>query len=164
MTPTLPCVTLAGKRRLKINNMEVKFYDYVDDSLLKFAVIISKYKGKLVFCKHRERNTYEIPGGHRENGESIIDTAKRELIEETGAKEFSILPVCVYSVMGKNRVNELGTETFGMLFIAEIQDFYSEIHSEIEKIDFFDKMPSELTYPLIQPILMNEYIKRTQQK
>lgn len=46
--------------------LEVKFYDEVDDSLLKFAVIIAKAEGKWVFCKHRERDTYEVPGGHRE--------------------------------------------------------------------------------------------------
>lgn len=50
---------------------EVKFYDNADDNLLKFAVIISKSNGKWVFCKHNERNTYEIPGGHREDGEEI---------------------------------------------------------------------------------------------
>lgn len=44
--------------------VEVKFLESVDDSLLKFAVIISMSNGKLIFCKHRERDTYEIPGGH----------------------------------------------------------------------------------------------------
>lgn len=51
--------------------LEVKFYDTVDDSLLKFAVIISLSNGKWVFCKHKERDTYEAPGGHREIGEDI---------------------------------------------------------------------------------------------
>jgi hypothetical protein len=46
--------------------MEVKFYDTVNDELLKFAVIISQSNGKWVFCKHKERDTYEVPGGHRE--------------------------------------------------------------------------------------------------
>ena len=32
--------------------LEVNFYDEVDDSFLKFAVIISKADGKWVFCKH----------------------------------------------------------------------------------------------------------------
>ena len=50
--------------------LEVKFYDTVDDSLLKFAVIISQSNGKWVFCKHKERDTYEAPGGHREVGVS----------------------------------------------------------------------------------------------
>ena len=30
----------------------------------------------------------EFPGGHREKGETIDDTAKRELYEESGAIEF----------------------------------------------------------------------------
>ena len=64
--------------------MEVKFYDTVNDELLKFAVIISQSNGKWVFCKHKERDTFEVPGGHRETGEKIEDTAVRELKEETG--------------------------------------------------------------------------------
>ena len=47
--------------------LEVKFYDQVEDNLLKFAVIISKTEGKWVFCKHKDRDTYEVPGGHRES-------------------------------------------------------------------------------------------------
>ena len=78
--------------------LEVKFYDSVADELLKFAVVVSRYDGKWVFCKHKERDTYEVPGGHREADEDILDTAKRELQEETGAVKFSIEPVCVYSV------------------------------------------------------------------
>ena len=39
--------------------VEVKFYDNVADELLKFAVIISKTDNKWVFCKHKERETYE---------------------------------------------------------------------------------------------------------
>lgn len=93
--------------------MKVTFYESVDDRLLKFAVILSKYQGKWVFCKHKERNTYEVPGGHREENESILETAKRELYEETGAVDFEIKPVCIYSVAGKNRENETGGESFG---------------------------------------------------
>lgn len=87
--------------------VEVKFYDNVADEFLKFAVIISKTDNKWVFCKHKERETYEIPGGHREPGESVLETAKRELQEETGAVDFRIEPICVYSVKGKTRVNEI---------------------------------------------------------
>ena len=94
--------------------MEVKFYQQVPDHLLKFAVIIAKFQGKWVFCKHRQRDTYELPGGHREAGESILDAAKRELQEETGALDFSLVPVCAYSVVGKNQVNPSGEESFGI--------------------------------------------------
>lgn len=140
--------------------MEVKFYDSIEDELLKFAVIISKHNGKWVFCKHKERDTYEVPGGHREAGEDILTTAKRELMEETGALEFSISPVCVYSVTGKNRVNQTGEETFGMLFFAEVETFSPDLHSEMEAVSFFAELPTAWTYPLIQPLLIQEFRKR----
>lgn len=136
--------------------VEVKFYDNVDDKLLKFAVIISKTNGKWVFCKHRERDTYEVPGGHRENGEDILATARRELREETGAVDFTIKPICVYSVKGKTRINESDDdESFGMLFLADIVSF-EEIHSEIERILITEDMVDNWTYPLIQPKLLEE--------
>ena len=143
--------------------MEVKFYEQAEDELLKFAVILARFGEKWVFCKHKERDTYEIPGGHREAGETIIEAARRELREETGAVSFEIQPVCVYSVTGKNRVSETGEETFGMLFFAQVQAFEKELHSEMEKVVLLDGMPpaEQLTYPLIQPFLMEEYLRRT---
>ena len=140
--------------------IEVRFYDEIEDSLLKFAVIISKTNGKWVFCKHKERDTVEVPGGHREPGETIEETAKRELREETGAVEFTISPICVYSVKGQTRANEnVDEETFGMLFVADIFSF-EEIHSEIEKIIICDELVENWTYPLIQPKLIEEATKR----
>ena len=140
--------------------LEVKFYDTVDESLLKFAVIISKSNGKWVLCKHKERDTYEVPGGHREVGEDILDTAKRELKEKTGAVKFAIEPLCVYSVTGKTRVNETGEESFGLLCFAEITEFSGKLDSEMEKVILMDELPTNWTYPLIQPKLIEEYKKR----
>lgn len=133
---------------------EVKFYDEVDDKLLKYAVIIAKTNGKWIFCKHKERDTYEIPGGHRELGENILDAAKRELYEETGAIKYKIKPVCVYSVTFLNDLNP--EETFGMLYFADVFELEKELHSEIEKIIITETLPDNWTYPLIQPKLIDE--------
>ena len=140
--------------------IEVKFYNEVADELLKFAVIISKTNGKWVFCKHKERDTYEVPGGHREKIENILETAKRELKEETGTLDFTISAICVYSVTGKNKVNETGEETYGMLFFADIKTFENELHSEMEKVLITDTLVENWTYPLIQPKLIEEAKQR----
>jgi len=137
---------------------KVKFYEEVADDLLKFAVIIARTGGKWIFCKHKERDTYEVPGGHREAGENIIDTAKRELYEETGAIDFEIAPVCVYSVTAKENFD--GEESFGMLYYADVRTFETELHSEIEKIIITDRMVDDWTYPLIQPKLLEEAKRR----
>jgi len=140
--------------------IEVNFYDEIADDLLKFAVIISKTEGRWVFCRHRERNTFEVPGGHREPGETIFETAKRELREETGAVEFEIKPICVYSVTGKTKVNKTDEDTsYGMLYYADIFSF-EELHSEIEEILITDSLVENWTYPLIQPKLLEEAKRR----
>lgn len=141
--------------------LEVNFHDTIDDKLLTFAVIIAKTEGKWVLCKHRERDTYEVPGGRREQCETILETAKRELWEETGAVDYDIDPVCVYSVKGKTRINKSDDDiSYGMLYVADIFSFESELHSEIEKIIITEELVDNWTYPLIQPKLIKEATER----
>ena len=140
---------------------EVKFYDRVEDQKLRFAVIVTRTNGHWVFCKHRERSTLEVPGGHRESGEDILATAKRELYEETGATDFTIKPVCVYSVTAPWNFD--GQEVFGMLYYADVKTFEKELHSEIERIVIREDLPEAWTYPEIQPLLMEEVQRRVKE-
>ncbi len=140
--------------------VKVRFYDDVEDSLLKFAVIITRHVDKWVFCKHRKRETYEVPGGHREPGEVIEETARRELYEETGALDYDLDPICVYSVASVDEKGMEGEETFGMLYVAEVRTFEEEVHSEIEKIVLMEDLPQDWTYPDIQPYLIREAQRR----
>ena len=139
--------------------LKVNFYELnsIEDSKLAFAVIMSKFKDKWIYVKHKERCTWEIPGGHRENNESIIETASRELFEETGANKFKLTPVCIYAVERNEEVNY--TESFGQLFYAEIECINELPEFEIETIKLFNDVPNELTYPLIQPYLHEKVLE-----
>ncbi len=133
--------------------LEVRFHEFHDsvaDRPLKFAIIVSRHNGQWVFCKHKERDTYECPGGHREPNENIDDTAKRELWEETGATHFDLQRICVYSVRDDEN------ETYGMLYYADIYEFGPLPALEIEKVEILNELPFKWTYPLIQPKLIEK--------
>jgi len=120
----------------------------IADSLLRFAVIVSRYQNRWIYCRHKERSTWEIPGGRREPGETILETAARELYEETGAVDYELHPVCAYYVgQDENR-------SYGLLCYAEVKVLEELPASEIGQIRLFDDLPESLTYPLIQPQLM----------
>lgn len=139
--------------------VKVNFYklNSIEDNKLAFAVIMSKFKDKWIYVKHTERCTWEIPGGHREDKESIIETASRELFEETGAKKFKLTPVCIYAVERNEKINY--TESLGQLFYAEIDEVEELPEYEIEEIKLFNDIPKELTYPLIQPFLHEKVLE-----
>ena len=135
--------------------MHVSFCDSVEDPALKFAVILARTQGQWVFCRHRERTTWEIPGGHREPGETIEDDARRELWEETGAAEFTLKPICVYAVQGDD-----GRVTCGMLYAADVTAFGELPTLEIAERCITADLPESWTYPLIQPLLLDEALRR----
>ncbi|MBQ4051369.1 MAG: NUDIX domain-containing protein [Oscillospiraceae bacterium] len=114
----------------------------------RFTVIFAKYKDKWVFPRHRKRQTFETAGGHIEPGETPLDCAKRELWEETGAKEFTIRPVFDYWA-----ADEIG-DSNGAVFYAEIAEFGDlPADSEMREVGLFDDLPEDLTYPYITPVL-----------
>ena len=139
--------------------MSVEFSEIgqVNDKELKFAVISAFFQGKWVFVRNKMRETWEIPGGHREIGEDINDTAKRELFEETGAKVFEIRPICDY--LCDYCLTEDKEASYGRLFYAEIKELGDLPESEIGEVKLFDKLPKKLTYPEIQPHLYNIMLK-----
>lgn len=139
--------------------LKVNFYELntIEDNKLKFAVIMTKFNGQWLYVKHKDRSTWEIPGGHREENESINAAASRELFEETGATKFKLNPICVYSVERDENINY--TDSFGQLFYAEVQTLDNELHYEVSEIKLFHHMSDNLTYPLVQPFLYKKTLE-----
>lgn len=119
----------------------------------KFVVVLSNYKGKFLLSRHKDRDTWETQGGHIEKGESIIDAAKRELFEESGAVDFNIKPICEYAAGDDN-----GSAS-GVVFFAEISALGDIPESEMTEVKVFDTLPENFTYPKITPKLFERAIK-----
>jgi 8-oxo-dGTP diphosphatase len=124
-----------------------------DNFDFQYAVVASRFQNQWIFVRHRERNTWEIPGGHIEPGETSDQAASRELMEETGAIDFTIHPVAAYAVEKDEKT------TYGWLYFAEVHKLGKLPDSEIAEIMLLKHLPGKLTYSLIQPILFEEVIK-----
>jgi 8-oxo-dGTP diphosphatase len=116
-----------------------------------FTVIFATYGkvgGQWLYCRHKNRDTWETAGGHIETGETLLDCAKRELREETGAVKFYINPAFDYEVKTSDG------RSFGQVFYADIEQL-GELPSDFEMAEGkgFDTYPDKLTYPDILPVL-----------
>jgi len=133
---------------------EIRFFDPVIHIPVPytFSIMVSRYRGQWVWVKHKDRNTWELPAGHLEPGETPLEAAHRELYEETGTLDFSIDPIVSYEgILNGKRV-------FGMIFIAEIIELGPLPGFEIGEIGLFEGIPEQLTYPQIQPAFFNYII------
>lgn len=140
---------------------EVIFYDPLFDPDLKltYSVVSAKFENKWIFVRHQNRSTWEIPGGHIENGETPFDAAGRELNEETGAIKFNLDCVATYSVTID------GVTGWGRLYLAEVFKIGTIPDvSEIAELILGDFLPENLTHPEIQPHLFRKTIEFLQLK
>lgn len=115
----------------------------------KYVVILSKYQGRILLSRHKQRDTWETQGGHIEEGETPLEAAKRELYEESGAIQYEIVPFCDYWA-GNEETNQGAS---GVVFVANISKFAPMPESEMQEAKSFDVLPKHLTYPDITPVL-----------
>ena len=131
--------------------MKFKIYPFNTLKDYIFSDIVALHKGKWIFCKHKEKTTWEHPAGHIELGETPLEAAKRELYEETGAVDFDIEPFCDYYF--KADINGKKYNGNGQVYFAIVHTL-GELpqHSEMERIELFDSLPDELTYPVFREL------------
>lgn len=139
-------------------NIKVTTFDISENHTHQYVVIIVSTSEGWIFVRNKQRITWELPGGHIEPNESVIDAAKRELFEETGAVHFNLLELFDYSV--ETDV----AKSCGRVFIANEITLGPLPDSEIAEIQISKNLPENLTYPLIQPILFEKAVNLAVQK
>lgn len=95
------------------------------------AVII--FENKLVACRAKERDSYFLPGGHVEFGESAKEALAREIKEEMGVDAV----VSKFIGVVENMYEQSGTKhhEINLVFLAQVAD-EKNIVSQEEHFEF----------------------------
>lgn len=123
----------------------------MDEGMIGFAVHAAFLGERLVLVRNRARRCWELPGGRREPGESILETARRELREECGAVAVEQRACLGYSVSLGDRL------THGLLCLTRLESLPGPPPgSEIGGAAAVECLPGPLCYPHIQGRLLAE--------
>ncbi len=117
---------------------------------LRFVVVCSFYQNKYVLSYHSGHQSWETQGGHIEQNETPEQAARRELYEESGVKDAKLIPVCDYFAYDSEGSSN------GRVYTAVIHALGELPPHEMSRIEAFDALPDNLTYPFVTPVLFGE--------
>jgi len=134
----------------KSNSLDIRVYPFDELCDYRFVVVFVRYQNKWLYCRAKERETFETVGGHIEKGETPLDAAKRELYEETGAVKYDIQPAFDYSVYRENNFSN------GQVFLANVHELGEMPRFEMAEVKLFDTIPDKMRFPQILPVLFEK--------
>lgn len=139
-------------KRAKSSGQDLRCKIYPLESLkdYKFVVVCSFFRGQLVLSRQKKKDTWETQGGHIEAGETPLESARRELYEESGILNARIIPVCDYYGY------DADSHANGMVFAAIVEELGTLPESEMAEVWAFVRMPEALSYPHVTPLLFEE--------
>ena len=127
-------------------------------SPLRFVVVCSFLEGRYLLSYHGGHGAWETQGGHIEPGETPEAAARRELFEESGARDAELVPVCDYFAYDSEGASN------GRVWAARVRRLERLPDREMRRVEAFERLPAELTYPLVTPALFAEAEKTLEQK
>ncbi|WP_332633858.1 RNA deprotection pyrophosphohydrolase [Halalkalibacter flavus] len=105
----------------------------------KHIWVVCRYNGSWLLTRHQTRGL-EFPGGKVEKGETLVDAAKREVREETGAEIEALHFIGQYEVKCRHSI------MYKTIFFATISNVAKQTHYyETNGPVLIEELPAELS-------------------
>lgn len=114
--------------------------------------IIYNEKKEILLQKRADDNKWGIPGGNMELGETIEETACREVFEETGLTVKKLKLFNIYSGQGQHHFYPNGDEAYFVNIIFKTNEYTGKLRitdNESKSLKFFsiNEIPDDITTP-----------------
>jgi len=110
----------------------------INYNIAAFGIIFDE-QGRVLLCHRTDQDLWNLPGGGVESRESPIETARREVREETGFEVEIVKLLGVY--------NKSVEDIVVFSFLCKIIGGEKTLNNEADKIEYFevDKLPSNIS-------------------
>lgn len=114
-----------------------------------YLVIRSARKTSVVSQKKTIREFWDFPKGRLETGESGIDAARREAVEEVGISDFEIIPEFKETIRYFTRREDKSILKFVAIFLAEVKNDKVKLSWEHDKYEWlsYEEAYSRISLP-----------------
>ncbi len=132
--------------------------------LVGAGTLIKNESGKILLIKRTDNDTWGMPGGSCELGETFEEAAVREAYEETGLKIRNLELFSVFSGKNMHHIYPNGDEVYNANCIFETDDYSGTIKAdekESSDVRFFaiNNLPDKINPP--DKFIFEKYIKKT---
>ena len=121
------------------------------------GVIVVDAAGRVLLQRRSDNGCWDYAGGSRELGEEAEETARRELLEETGLTARCLELFGVFSGEDMHYVYPNGDEVYNVDIVYICRDHSGELtpqEGEVDELRFFDadRLPENISPPSRRPL------------
>lgn len=120
-----------------VHHIKADHFDEIPDELKFKAHAVCIHDGKMLLVNLSEWNVWSIPGGTREVGESIEETLRRELLEETNCEMLDIRPIAYQKVVSPNGEKRYYRLQY-ICNVVPLGDFQEDVAGGVNKLAWIE--------------------------
>ncbi len=128
-----------NNQRCNLIHLNVDDFEDIPDNLKIKAHAVCMYKKKMLLAHHLEWGIWGLPGGTRKEGETIEETLKREIKEETNCGVVDFKPISAQKILNPNNHDEYYYRLQYICNVFPLADFKKDLGGDVNDIIWIEQ-------------------------